>query len=161
MEVFEVHITGDESIHVAAQPVKTIAVQLLNPAGQIIRTEHMTSMRMRADNYEMCLAEVEKLVVSLSSRGVKICRIKIECPFYAHYSGQARYIESHFETTEFILPVSRNAKKTTLLATDRTYDHAEFDSFAQRYHGAEVELCLFDSWVGEDQDWFDLYKLTR
>ena len=158
MEVFEIHITGDASILEAAKPIKTISVQLLTPKGEIIRTEYMTSLVMKAENYEACKIKVDEIAASLAASGVQISRVKIECPFYKHYADRAIYIESHFVTQDFKFPVSRNARKDSLLATDRTYIRAEFESFKERYKGVEVELCLYDTWVDEDLDWFKLYQ---
>ena len=152
METFEVHITGDERIHVA--PVKTIAIDLLRPDLQTLRVEHMTSQVVRCENYEACLAQTLAFAKTLPG----VVRIKIECPVYAHYIDQSLYMESHFDTTSLDYPVSRNQKKTGLMGTDRVYDHAGYDPFRLKWAGQTLELCLYDTNVDEDKDWFSFWK---
>ena len=45
------------------------------------------------------------------------------------------------------------------MATSRTYDKYEYDNFMEVFgsNDEEVELCLFDTFVDEDKDWFELY----
>ena len=59
--------------------------------------------------------------------------------------------------------MSVNINKTipTPSATVRTYDKKEFDSFQKKYGEAKCELCLYDSFVDEDKDWFDLYDKEK
>lgn len=164
MEVFEVHITGDESIHEVAKrhDYKTIAVDLLRPDKSVIRTEHMTSLIFKYPfenmSFERCKALVYDIVRKFEDAGVKIIRVKIECPFYDHYRKQSLYMESHFITEETTHPLSRNRRKTTLLGTDRTYNRNEYVRFKNKYEGKEVELCLHDTFPDEDKDWFDCYQ---
>jgi hypothetical protein len=159
MEVFEVHVTGDESIHAVAKElgVKTIAVELLRPDKSLLRTEHMTSLIVKRDSYQDCKRYVENLVTSLLDSDVAILRVKIESPYYAHYKDQSLYMESHFESDEMFFPTSRNARKQKLLATDREYDKERYGKFIEKYKNLELELCLYDSFVSEDLDWFQLY----
>jgi hypothetical protein len=159
-KIFEIHITGDETIHqIFKNAIKTIAVQLLRPDGTVLRTEHMTSHLVHAPSYESCKELVDGLVADLVATGVRIVRTKIECPYYEEYLNHSCYIESHFVESDgvFRFPTSRNARKTELLATDREYDRSKFGAFRERYKDAVVELCLFDDFVDEDKDWFDLY----
>lgn len=160
MEVFEIHITGDKQILAAGEKlgVKTIAVDLVKPDRSYFRTEYMTSIVYKCENYKACLWYVDQLLYSLRYMGVKVCRAKIECPWYDHYVGQSLYLESHFDATDNTFPLSRNQRKTTFLATDRTYDHTAYKAFMERWKDAVKELCLFDSNVAEDADWFNLYK---
>jgi len=51
----------------------------------------------------------------------------------------------------------RNAKSSKLLATDRTYDKKEYQAFIEKWKGEDVEMCLLDTWIEEDKDWFELY----
>lgn len=163
MEVFEVHITGDESIHEVAKrdDYKTIAIDLLRPDKTVIRTEHMTSLIFKypyqTGAYPQCKHLVDQITRKFKEAGVKIIRVKIECPFYDHYVDDSLYMESHFITEEVDLPVSRNQRKTTLLATDRTYTQRDYWQFKEKYEGKEVELCLHDTFPDEDKDWFDCY----
>jgi hypothetical protein len=156
MEIFEIHITGEEAILEAANKlgVKNITIDLLAPDRKHHRTEYMTSDVKRFANYDSCKEYVDKLVKQL---GVHIIRVKIESPYYAHYKDQSCYIESHFDTENNEYPISRNQNKTTCLSTDRCYEKDSYDAFREKYEGKVVELCLFDSYVEEDFDWFAFY----
>jgi hypothetical protein len=155
MEVFEIHVTGDESIHENTD-LKTIAVDLLRPDGSVLRTEHMTSHVGKFPSYIDCKLFVDKLARDLESKGTKIVRVKIETPYYEHYVSKSLYLESHFEDKNFEFPTSRNQRKSTLLATERAYEYDNYEEL--RASRDEVELCLYDSWVNEDKDWFDAYE---
>lgn len=159
MEVFEVHVTGDNLVHAVGQElgVKTIAVELLRPDKSLLRTEHMTSQIVKRESYADCRRYVENLVTSMIDKGVAILRVKIESPYYDHYKGQSLYMESHFESSEMFFPTSRNARKQKLLATDREYEKERYPKFMEVYKDLELELCLYDSFVSEDLDWFQLY----
>lgn len=159
-EVFEIHITGDESILQAAPQLglKTISIDLLKPDFSVLRAEHMTSCIQHHFDYDSCLKSVLNSVELLKSQGVKVQRVKIECPFYEHYKDQACYIESHFNTEQNYYPISRNRKKSTLLGTVRTYDKDEFDPFFSEWKHVTVELCLYDDFVEEDSDWLGLWS---
>jgi len=158
MEVFEVHITGDKDILNVDLKIKTISVELLSPYKEVIRTEYMTSIVMKCVNVEEAKNRVGNLVLSLHASGITIVRVKIECPFYKHYVDQSLYMESHFVSDEFKLPTSRNVKKSTFLATDRTYNKSDYEEFAEKYKEAEVELCVYDTDVEEDKDWMKIYQ---
>ncbi len=162
MEYFEIHITGDESIIEKAKSLnlKTITINLLNPDKSVLRTEYMTSIRVKFDNYEICRNYVKDISNELRNMGVNIIREKIETPYYEHYKNQSLYMESHFVNDEMKLPTSRNVRKKDLLATDRTYNLNEYDNFKKQYskEGVELELCLFDTFVEEDLDWFVKYQ---
>ena len=165
MEVFEIHITGDESIHSVAGKYnhKTIAIDLLRPNLTCLRVEHMTSLIFKYQNenaYEECKKTVDEIVGLYKKDGVQISRVKIECPYidHCHYKDQSMYIESHFKTEDNHYPVSRNQKKTTLLATDREYDLDKYQEFVELHHGRELELCLHDTNPTEDiEDWMWLF----
>jgi hypothetical protein len=159
LDMFEIHITGDESImEVGPQlGMKTIAIDLLKPNKELLRTEYMTSDVKKLSNFALCKSHVFWVVEQFESFGVKIHRVKIECPFYDHYLHSGRYIESHFPTTDIVYPISRNQKKTTISATAREYDQTQFTAFAKKWVDVTVEICLYDSNVEGDKDWFDLW----
>jgi hypothetical protein len=159
MEVFEVHITGDYRIIDVANKinVKNISVDLLKPDGSVLRTEHMTSYVLKCRSFEECKLLVEKTVEHFVEEKVRVLRVKIESPDYVHYRDRSLYMESHFSAENEKYPLSRNRKKTHRLATDREYDRSNYDSFRDRWNGEDVELCLHDTWLEEDKDWFDLY----
>ena len=119
----------------------------------------MTSQIFRFETYGECKSYVDGIVQKLKDLGVEIIRVKIESPDYDHYRAQSCYMESHFEGADCIYPMSRNVRKTTILQTDREYDKENYDVFHKKYENVELELCLFDTFVEEDLDWFSLYVL--
>lgn len=157
-EFFEVHITSDKDIHDACIPlgIKTIVVELQKPDSSILRDEHMTSFVMKARDYIECKEKVDEIVKTLE-KTCKLHRVKIECPFYRHYQKASLYMESHFRTNSRYYPVSRNKKKTVCLSTERTYNKDEYETFAKKYQKEQIELCLYDTNVTEDSDWFEWY----
>ena len=162
MELFEIHITGDDTIHETAKQFghKTIQVALLRPDQSLIRIEHMTSMRVHYRSYQECLSYVG--FYQNDYRG--FTRFKIECPaFYTHYlsSGQYRplYVESHFPAEDLNSPISRNVRSGKLLGTNREYNPEKFEEFLKNQpEGSEKEICLFDTNIGQDQDWLDYWR---
>lgn len=160
METFEIHITGDESIIEVSKTLdlKTIEVWLLHPNKSRFRKECMTSIVKKFENYDSCKEWVDGLELQLRHKGVSIFRVKIESPYYNHYEAQSCYIESHFDASSSLFPISQNARKTTFLATDRRYCHDLYQDFLNQYKNTVVELCLYDSDVEEDRDWFNLYR---
>lgn len=163
MEIFEVHITGDSSIHTVAKKYKhkTIAIDLLRPDKTCLRTEHMTSIILkypcRTEAYKDCLNLVEEIAQSYERDGVEIARVKIESPIYDYYVDDSLYVESHFPTDQTFYPISRNQKKTLYLATDREYKLHRYDNFMDIHEGKDLELCLYDTNPTEDLDWLKLF----
>jgi hypothetical protein len=173
---FEIHITADESIHKTAKPLglKTIAVDLLTPILSIMRTEHMTSHVQQFENEIDCGRFVIQTAKKLEDAGSKLIRIKIECPYIESMVEKSIYLESHWHTpqpTGFPLstniterpkyPLSRSQHKpNVILATARTYDKAEYEGFREQNWGSRqvVELALYDTFIEEDFDWFQLYE---
>ncbi len=162
-EPFEIHITGDESIIVAAEQlgVKAITIELLKPDYSFFRMEYMTSQVMKFNNFQECKSRVDDLVDSLIKKGVSIKRVKIESPILEHYKNIALYLETHFPTQDAKLPISRNTKKKTFLSTDRIYTKDKWDAFVEFYKGKELELALYDTNPNEDLDWFCLYERNK
>jgi hypothetical protein len=164
MEVFEIHITGkDDKIlkFLEERNLKGISVGLLEPNGEMMRTEHMSSIQMKFQNYWKCYDWVDSMKWLMRDKEIDILRIKIECPaFYEHYIDESLYVESHWrlEKIEGSDPISINLKSNKLLATRRTYNQDEYPIFIKEEKGKEVELCLYDSFVEEDFDWFTLYN---
>lgn len=160
METFEVHVTGGEAIHEAAGrlKVKTISVELLTPDLKPLRIEHMTSQVMICASFDECMELVRDMVKGLGAAS-DVRRVKVECPWYDHYVGRSLYLESHFDVDAPTHPVSRNVRKSQLMGTDRTYDHAEYAAFRERWKGETLELALYDTYVAEDADWLGLWKV--
>ena len=166
MEVFEIHITGDERIIKAAKALdlKTIVIDLLRPDKSYYRTEYMTSQAYHCENFNKCQEYVNDLVNKLN---VDILRVKIECPYYRHYVDQSLYFEVHYKAKGDFFPMSQNKGKNYFLCTAREYDKTKYDSLWQKHGGIFLlappenfimELCLYDTNINEDKDWFDLYE---
>jgi hypothetical protein len=160
MEVFEVHITGDKSILTNAPllSLRTIAVALLTPNETIHRIEYMTSDVLKYKNFEECKKAVLHFAQSLKKFDTEILRVKIESPYYPHYADNSLYIESHFNSVDNKFPLSQNLLKNFKLATHREYRKDRYEDFIDKYNGEVVELCLYDTFVDEDLDWFSLYS---
>lgn len=71
------------------------------------------------------------------------------------------YMESHFLPFNNKFPISQNYFSKKLMATDREYDSREYDNFIQKWNQEQCELCIYDSYISEDFDWFDLYKTSN
>lgn len=161
--IFEIHITGSINIREVCKTlgVKTISVELLKPNGGTLYIEDMTSFIFKGSEIDM-YERVLLLVGDLSRNNVSISRIKVETPYVGceHLVPKSKYMETHFqcgERSRFTLPTSRNTKKTTFLATDRTYDQSNYFEFYKKYKNNELELCIFDSNIEQDREWFELY----
>jgi len=158
MEIFEIHITGEKGINKEFDKlgIKNIEVELLTPESDVLRTEYMSSFVSKHEHYEECKRMVDNLLMKLKSR---VIRVKIESPYYPQYEDMSLYMESHFKPKSNLFPISRNAKSGKLMATTRTYNKNDYGMFLEMFgeDGEEVELCLFDTFVDEDKDWFVLY----
>lgn len=157
MEVFEIHITGSHGINneLDSLGIKNIIVELLTPELKLMRTEYMSSFVIKKGSLLECKAFVDDLVNKLKSQ---IIRVKIESPFYEHYIDNALYLESHFKPFNDAFPISRNARSKKLMATARTYEKTHYEAFKKEWENEDVEMCLVDTFVNEDKDWFDLYQ---
>lgn len=171
MEKFEIHITADKRIHDAISTlnesfrdrrIKTIKIDLLRPDGSFLRTQHMTSFVTEQPDFGHCAVYVIGLTNVLRRHyDIDVIRTKVECPYYEHYASNSLYIESHFPAPENSpYPISRSQHKTIIGATDRLHDRSQYDEFRQKWAGSTVELCLSDSNVDEDKDWFALWNLS-
>lgn len=165
MENFEIHITGDYKILAELEKlnIKSITVGLLKPNGDIIREEYMSSTIQQFTNVDDCIQWVNGLTAILQSKGVHIIRKKIECqPSYYHYINRTIYMEAHWKIDKIkentIFPISENMRSGKLMATYRIYDKDNFNQMKKLDVETEIELCLMDTYVSEDFDWFDLYQ---
>lgn len=169
MQKFEVHITGqNKSIlkELDNLNLKNITIDLLTPDRKKIRTEYMSSFVINCDNYEACLRYVRYIKSKLTT---PVIRVKIECPYYPEYVQQSLYIEAHFTPYEGTIdnplfkskyPISLNKGTNKLMATVREYDKLNYREFREKWANMELELCVYDTYVDEDADWFNLYKNT-
>ena len=156
MKNFEIHITGEKSI-LTYSDMKTIGVRLLRPDLSVIRTEYMTSHRAKFESYRECKDFVDFHVKRIEKIS-PIVRVKIETPYYEEYVKDSLYMESHFRTNDNKYALSQNEKKDYMLGTDRTYNPNQYCEFKNLWYNAEVELCVFDSFPQEDEDWLNLWK---
>lgn len=159
MKTFEIHITGEQGINeeLSTMNIKNIIVELLYPNLTLFRTEYMSSFVKKFENFNQCKFYVQALLSQLKS---KIIRVKIESPFYEEYVSNSLYVESHFEPFNNIYPISKNKASGKLMATDREYNQSKYSNFISKWKNNDIELCLYDSYVNEDFDWFRLYKNT-
>lgn len=162
---FEIHITCEDPLFVEDVTIslRKIAVDLLRPDLTKLRTEYMTSHREEFDSFVKCKDAVDSYVERIKN-DYEVIRVKIECPFHKELINQSLYIESHFDINqtirldENVFPLSRSRHKTEIMGTSRQYNKPYFHYFYDRWKPfGIVELCLFDSFVYEDLDWFDLY----
>ena len=120
---------------------------------------------MKFEDYDKCKKWTDKLVSDLLDEEISILRVKIEVPYNHKYIFQSIYIEAHFIPKDWGFPVSKNVGSQKLLATAREYDNTKFASFNEKWktdHSLmlpEIELCLFDSYVEEDKEWFKVYPM--
>ena len=47
------------------------------------------------------------------------------------------------------------------MATDREYNPKKYQEFIEKWIDKDVELCLYDSCVTEDFNWFELNKIQK
>jgi hypothetical protein len=160
MKTYEIHITGEEKIneYLTKEGIKNIEVELLTPSGEVIRTEYMSSFVENFNFLEDCYERVLNLTNAIKKEGIDIIRIKIETPFYQEYVSKALYIESHFKPFDKQYPISRNKRSGKLMGTDRVYDKSKFADFMLKWANNDVELCICDSYLEEDFDWFKQYS---
>lgn len=171
METFEIHITGKDSefLTVARElGMRSICVLLYNPNEEVRRREYMTSEEFSVPNFGCALALCDEMCAQLKVAGVEVTRAKVECPaHYRQYWDKSLYMESHFDAFNFGgYPVSRQSGKTKFMATDRTWDHDEYERHVD-YWGSwatlnkakcQTELALYDTNAKEDSDWLDLWE---
>ncbi len=164
MDPFEIHITSKgPEIHGLCEllGLKTIEIDLLRPDGSVLRTEHMTSEVFKCEDFGAACSTMTFWCYTLEKLGVEIIRTKIETPPFDKYLDRAIYMESHFKDDSYKYPTSRSKHSNKLLATDRNYDLRQYGEFIKKHVTHETELCLHDSWVDEDLDWFELWPETK
>lgn len=160
MKTFEIHITGkngeiiDELNNFG---IKNITIELLRKNGSVLRTEYMSSFIIQEMDFVDCMYVVVNL---LSKIKTNVLRVKIETPYYEEYVDKSLYMEAHFDSMVGLTkyPISRNVKSGKIMATDREYDKMKYSMFQKDMLGHDIELCIFDTFVDEDMDWFELYK---
>lgn len=161
--IFEIHMTGDSSIHKVGKRLnhKTIKILNLTPRGDIHSIHHMTSIQKDFVGKDECFKWLDRVKLDYNP-----IRTKVECPPYDEYMAEAIYVESHIKIKDFKespYPVSMNAKSSSKLITAREYNKEMFGFFCDFYKKchAEVELCIMDDNVKLDESWFNLYEDDR
>jgi len=157
MKSYEVHITGDKEINSELDKlnIKNIIVELQYPNGEPLRVEYMSSFIIRFESFTRCFEYVSALASKLKSN---IIRVKIESPYYPEDIDISLYMESHFIPRDNKYAVSKNLKSGKLMGTDRTYNKSEYIDFMKKWEGEDIELCIYDSFIEEDDDWLSLYS---
>lgn len=158
---FEIHITGDLSIHEKAKAlgIKTISIINLRPDGTKFNVHHMTSERRRFESFEECKAWAFSVKEELGA-----IRTKIECPPLPELMDKSEYIECHFKNDSFKYPTSVNSKKQSIfICTKRENRKPNFKVFANYFASEtfEVELCLYDDNQELDKEWLELYEMSK
>lgn len=165
MKTFEIHITVDlddaslfkNICHLA--DIKCIEIESLNIYGQNIDTQHMTSIIKKFIDKKEAIEFAKSLSYKFGKCNISVHRTKVESPIYNEYLNDALYVETHFESDQFVFPTSRNVNKNTLLATHREYDKSMYNYFIDihRKKDHELELCLYDTNINLDTEWFNCY----
>lgn len=165
MKTFEIHITVNDNVaqfHNVCEfilGIKTIQIESLDRFSNPVDVQHMTSIIKNFTDKQTAIDFATDLSKLLNKLDFNVIRTKVESPIYDEYLYDALYVESHFESNQFIFPTSRNVKKSTLLATHREYDINAYQYFidfhSKRNH--ELELCLYDSNINLDTEWFNCY----
>lgn len=164
MEKFEIHITGSENIleELSKLQIKSIEIDLLKPDKSVLRRQHMSSTVQEFKNLSDATKWTESLSAMLETKGVQIIRKKIESPIYEHYLSTALYMETHWRTSGWGSQVlSEIVHSGKMIATDRLYrirDTELIKAFLKRHSLRQIELCLYDTFISEDYDWFNLYR---
>lgn len=156
---YEIHVTGDKSIIENAKKLgwKTIEIDLIRPDMSVLRREYMTSEVRKYTNIYKAIIDAAILCDDLLKMKTEVYRLKIEAPPLPMFFPFAKYVEAHFKTQNTNYPTSKNSKKDILLATDREYNPERYCTFLEKHVGKELEICVYDNNIKEDQDWLSLW----
>lgn len=165
MKTFEIHITvnlDDASMFkniCDLADIKCIEIESLDMYGQNVDIQHMTSIIKKFVDKKEAIEFAKSLSYKFCKCGISVHRTKVESPIYEEYLNDALYVETHFESDQFVFPTSRNIKKNTLLATHREYDKNFYQHFIDHHRkkNHELELCLYDTNINLDTNWFNYY----
>jgi hypothetical protein len=133
--LYEFHITAYESSirELKRYDIPIIGIEALSPSGYAVQWDWMTSY---SDFFPS----------------------KVETPYDNSLNMEEfKYIETHLNSLDNNLPKSRNIITNEIISTDRTYNFKEFESFAERYNTSKVELCVMDTNIYHDHNWFMFY----
>ena len=82
-----------------------------------------------------------------------ILELNIKFPHIVY--AQAVIESGHFKSNIFKTNSNLFGMKE---ATARTYEKTHYEAFKKEWENEDVEMCLVDTFVNEDKDWFDLYQ---
>ena len=116
------------------------------------------------ETFEIHITGEESINTELDSMNIKNIIVELLTPeknlLRTEYMSSFMYkCESYQECKRYVdelVSISKNRKSGKLMGTDRCYLQEDYVNFIQKWK--DVEMCLFDSFVEEDFDWFDLYK---
>lgn len=125
----------------------------------------MTSFAGEYNNLFECSVMVISLENTLRRAGINISRTKVECgiSLFEKYEDFVLYAESHFNMMGIAAayPVSVNINHPEKrMGLDRIMKPSETElyKFKDKWKYQTVELCLLDSNVGIDDEWFDSWE---
>jgi hypothetical protein len=164
-ETFEIHITGaNEDILKEFEDlnIKTLEINLLSKDKTVVGKENMCCLVVNVNSYYDAAQIAGGIILDLKS---KIARVKIECPLYEQYLGQAIYAEVHYPQSNvldsFPHPTVYNIKSDKYISTRRVYgstqDFINLYNESKEIPGSEFELCLMDSNINFDDYWLSFY----
>jgi hypothetical protein len=160
MEAYQICITGSENIIEALKSVqqKGISINLVTPEMKSIRTEYISSIISNFETYGECKLWTDSFIDNLSSMDVDIIRVKINAQYKKSDEDKSLYLEVCFPPRNEDLPMLYNSDLALMFAVDRVYDKSIYDYFTKKYADYDMEMCLYDSFVENDYDWFSYYE---
>jgi hypothetical protein len=156
--LYEFHITAYESSiqELSKNDIPIIGIEALAPSGYAVQLDWMTSYTDFFYSQESAINYIGVLLKKINF--TPIYRVKVETPYdNSLIMEEFKYIETHLNSLDNNLPKSRNIITNKIISTDRTYNFKEFHSFAERYNTSKVELCVMDTNIYHDHNWFMFY----
>lgn len=156
--LYEFHITAYESSirELSKYDIPFIGIEALAMSGIAVQWDWMTSYSNFFPSKESAINYIGVLLEKI--KNTPIYRVKVETPYESDLNFEEfRYIETHLNSVDNNLPKSKNIITNEIISTDRTYNFKEFKSFAERYRTSKVELCVMDTNVYHDHNWFRFY----
>lgn len=169
-ENFEIHITGSPNIikYFKDYNIPYLEIDMLDKDLKSIQKDYMCAIKYKAKNFEIAEGYARMIAhcaVNHFDNNIEIYRIKIETEPLEKYFDKALYIERHweidmeiwkFQADCMVYPLSYIENKYKLVLTERNYNKNEFKEFTDIY--AKTELCLLDTNINHDKQWFDSWK---
>jgi hypothetical protein len=158
--IYEFHITANEhSIKALSEfGIPIIGIAMLDKDGFEIQRDWMTTITKSFHSQENAISYLGSILQKI--QGTPIFRVKIETPYEEGLDlNRFKYIETHNKIVQrpiYYMPTSKNIITEELIETHRCYNVEKFERFAQSY-GGKVELCVMDTNIQHDYEWFKLY----